>query len=107
MVGGYFVFFFLLVFLAALGLSALFISVRERRDRSHLSSRIPETPRPAIHDPQEAHFELSEFERSVLRDIYGMTDEEIRLSETTLRLRSDSTRTYVTSSDRPDGFFQA
>jgi hypothetical protein len=107
MLVAYFAIFFLLVFLLALGLSALFFSLRDRRRRA----RVPLAALAALADPPGADAAdaraLSDFERSVLRDVYGMSEEEIRFSETLLRYREQTGRTYVTSEDRPDGFFQA
>jgi hypothetical protein len=107
MIAGYFILFFFFVFVVAMGLTTFYYfvhdRVRRRRPPRHPHKRF-DPPPPS---PGQTPSSLSEFERSVLRDIYGMTDEEIRLSEAMLRLRKDTDHTYVTSNDRPDGFFEA
>jgi len=109
MMVAWFVIFFLLVFLLALGLSALFLSLREKREREAVQVLLsPRSPSPtAAPQAAPAPQRLSDFERSVLEDVYGMSEEEIRFSETLLRYRDRKGITYVTSEDRPDGFFQA
>jgi len=108
MMVGYLAAFFLAVFLLALGLSALFLSWRERADRRRaIDGQGPSVRSPLPAPPEKrAPNALSDFERSVLRDVYGMSDEEICFSEALLHYRDKRGHTYVTSDDRPDGFFQ-
>ena len=106
MMVAWFAIFFLLVFLLALGLSALFFSLREKRERDATRSLLHADPDPPAHAPPAAP-RLSDFERSVLHDVYGMSEDEIRFSETLLRYRDRDGVNYVTSDERPDGFFQA
>lgn len=108
MMVGYLAAFFLAVFLLALGLSALFLSRREREERRRAISGGGPSARSPLPLPQEKRDPnaLSDFERSVLRDVYGMSDEEICFSEALLHYRDRRGHTYVTSDDRPDGFFQ-
>jgi len=108
MMVAWFAMFFLLVFLLALGLSALFFSLREKRERDAARALFRADPgRPAPAPPPAVRPRLSDFERSVLQDVYGMSEDEIRFSETMLRYRDRKGVNYVTSEDRPDGFFQA
>jgi hypothetical protein len=108
MIVGTLALFFLLIFLAALGLSALFLSRRERttRTRPHTPTAgrpelpLRRTPRDGLPHP------LTEFERSILREVHGMSEEEIRFSEALLKQRDREGRLYVTSENRSDGFFQ-
>jgi hypothetical protein len=108
MIAGYFILFFFFVFVVAMGLTTFYYFLHDRMRRRR---RLPRHPHkrfdPPPPSPGQTPSSLSEFERSVLRDIYGMTDEEIRLSEAMLRLRKDTDHIYVTSNDRPDGFFEA
>ncbi len=106
---GYLAMFFLLVFLVGLGLTALFLSWRERALRSRrpkATAARPDLPHPRPPGAARSPHPLTEFERSVLREIYGMSDEEIRFSEALLKHRDREGRVYVTSENRPDGFFQ-
>jgi len=109
MMVAWFAIFFLLVFLLALGLSALFFSFREKRELEAARALFDHDPAPPPAPPATPPIprRLSDFERSVLRDVYGMSEEEIRFSETLLRYRDRKGINYVTSDDRPDGFFQA
>ncbi len=109
MMVAWFVIFFLFVFLLALGLSALFLSLREKREREAAQALLRSRPPSPATAPGSAKVpqRLPGFERSVLEDVYGMSEEEIRFSETLLRYRDRKGINYVTSEDRPDGFFQA
>ena len=108
MIVGYLAAFFLLVFLLALALSAFLLSRRERAERQ----QAPLSVSPTVHKPiplpsaGRSPHALSDFERTVLKDVYGMSDDEIRFSEALLHFRDKGGRVYVTSNDRPDGFFQ-
>jgi hypothetical protein len=107
---GYLAMFFLLVFLVALGLTALFLSWRQRavcsRRPNATAAARPDLPHPRPPGAARSPHPLTEFERSVLREIYGMSDEEIRFSEALLKHRAREGRVYVTSENRADGFFQ-
>ncbi len=109
MMVAWFAIFFLLVFLLALGLSALFFSLREKRESEAARSLLGPHATQAKPSPgaEPLRQRLSEFEGSALGDVYGMSEEEIRFSETLLRYRDRRGINYVTSDDRPDGFFQA
>jgi len=109
MMVAWFAIFFLLVFLLALGLSALFFSLREKRESEPARSLLrphasPPTPSPGAEALRQRD---SEFEEPAPGDACGMSEEEIRFSETLLHYRDRRGINYVTSDDRPDGFFQA
>lgn len=108
MMVGYLAAFFLAVFLLALGLSVIFLSWHERTDRRKALDRDgPSARRPLPLTPEKrVSNALSDFERSVLRDVYGMSNEEICFSEALLHYRDKRGHTYVTSDERADGFFQ-
>jgi len=105
---GYLASFFLLIFLAALCLAALFLARRERSQRARSTASgatrldLPLSPSDTARSPGH----LSEFERSVLRQIHGMSNEEIEFSEALLQYGAQRGRVYITSNERSDGFFQ-
>jgi hypothetical protein len=107
---GYLAIFFLLVFLVALGLTAFFLTQRERavhsRRPSATAAARPDLPHPRPPGAARSPLPLTDFERLVLREIYGMSNEEILFSEALLKHRDREGRVYVTSENRPDGFFQ-
>ena len=109
MMVAWFAIFFLLVFLLALGLSALFFSLREKREREAARSLFRADLDLIASEPGtgRAGQTLPDPDPPATAPGDAMSEEEIRFSETLLRYRDRRGINYVTSDDRPDGFFQA